>query len=229
MSFTPENSALKLTTEQEEHVNALVTADEIKSYLASVAAGEQGSAPIVMRDRYSPDVLIPLPTGDPRRAKAYAKILVINGQKHTIEAATEQELLVAENELMCRTFEGQLAVNNDGAQPRDENGRFTRIDDGDPSAKVELELKFKRGEIGADEFLARSGAIDRYLEDTGVPVEEMRQQAFTQKWAKATESFFHFQNSVSPRPNHPSGSGWPTYPPLNLRASCAASWVSAKS
>jgi hypothetical protein len=194
MSFTPQDSALKLNKEQEDHVASLASTEDIKAYLASVAAGEQGTAPIVQRDRYSPDVLIELPAGDPARAKAYGKTLNLNGQKIIIEAESETALLAKENQVMRDFFAGQPAVTQPDDEPaRDPaTGRFvepTRVHD--PAAKVELELKFKRGEISAAEYLNQSGAIEEYLESTGVPIQQLRSQAFTQSWADATTEFLN--------------------------------------
>jgi hypothetical protein len=75
-------------------------------------------------------------------------------------------------------------------QPRGTDGRFTRADD--PIAKVELDLKFKRGEISTAEYLEQSGAIDSYLESQGIPlvdlqasVAEKQNQRIAQSWEQA--------------------------------------------
>ena len=56
------------------------------------------------------------------------------------------------------------------------------------------------------EYLQESGAIDEYLENAGVPLEELKNavedkhtEQFTQSWASATEEFLH----------SPAGADWP--------------------
>jgi hypothetical protein len=69
-------------------------------------------------------------------------------------------------------------------------------------ARVDLELKFKRGEIGAKEFIEQSGAVKEYLTQQGVDLESLREATnthFEQSWAAATDEFL----------NSPEGSSWP--------------------
>ena len=70
--------------------------------------------------------------------------------------------------------------------------------------KAELELKFKRGEVSSDEYLAQSGAVKNYLEAQGVPLDELRDRLqedrhreYEGSWATATTEFLQ------------SGNDWP--------------------
>jgi hypothetical protein len=60
----------------------------------------------------------------------------------------------------------------------------------------ELERRFKRNEITTQEYLEQSGAVETYLENQGVPIDELREtveekrnQQFTQSWTDATATF----------------------------------------
>jgi hypothetical protein len=73
-------------------------------------------------------------------------------------------------------------------------------------AKADLELKFKRGDISAADYIEQSGAVKDYLERQGVPVEALKAtleksqlDQETQSWADATQVFLH----------GPAGSDWP--------------------
>jgi uncharacterized protein with FMN-binding domain len=193
-------SSIKETPELIEALKSAQTHEEMKAILAREAVAQR----VVTPDAYDPSVLIPTAPGTAPRA--YGKTITINGQKHIIEAATEAELLEKENAVMREIFAVQpAATQTDDAQPRDAQGRYTSVAD-DPAAKVELELRFKRGDITAVEYLRESGEIENYLRDTGVPIEELREAVvekqsakFTQSWADATQEFL----------NSPAGNTWP--------------------
>ena len=58
--------------------------------------------------------------------------------------------------------------------------------------RVELELKFKRGEISTDEYLAQSGAIERHLASQGLSLEALRaatDRGLINDWESATDEF----------------------------------------
>lgn len=64
------------------------------------------------------------------------------------------------------------------------------------AADAELELRFKRGELSASQYLEQSGAVAEYLAKQGIPVEELRAQVEQsrgnkeiQSWEQATEEF----------------------------------------
>jgi hypothetical protein len=76
------------------------------------------------------------------------------------------------------------------AQPRNERGQFVSADD--IAAKVELELRFKRGDIDAATYLAESGAIDQYLASQGITLQDLKQNAdknYEANWEASTTTF----------------------------------------
>lgn len=73
------------------------------------------------------------------------------------------------------------------------------------AADAELELRFKRGELSASQYLEQSGAVAEYLAKQGIPVEELRAQVEQsrgnkeiQSWEEATTVF---KNTI--------GADWP--------------------
>ncbi len=209
MSHTPEQSAIKVTPDVEAKLTTLVSSDEIRAYLAEVAVEQQ----LVTRDRFSPDILIPTEPGTAPRA--FARVLNINGFKHTVEAPSEIELERRVNALLRETFESGNTPG--GAAPgRDANtGRFVSAEDRGKADEArqaeivrqsELELKFKRGEFSTADYLSQSGAIEKHLADAGISVEDLRAsvaekqgERFTQSWSEATEAFL----------KSPEGASWP--------------------
>jgi hypothetical protein len=151
---------------------------------------------LVTVDAINPDVIYqnaqPVP-------KAFAKTITIGGVKHVIEAENEQVLLAKENAILHAAFAQPAAAVSEPL--RDPNtGKFvaateTRLTEEQQQralTAVELETKFKRGELSAKDYIAQSGAMEEFLADRGVPLATLQQMAgekFTQGWAQATELF----------------------------------------
>jgi hypothetical protein len=192
MAYTPENSAIRVTPEIEKHMQTLVSADEIKAYLAQVAVDQH----LVERDRFSPDLLIPTEPGTAPRA--FAKTVIVNGVKHIIEGSTEAELLANETQF----YRTQLQPASTETQRDSATGRFVAKEDADKATqeelvrKSDLELKFKRGEISAADYLDQSGAIETFLATNGIDLEALKTtseekagQRLATTWESATAEF----------------------------------------
>ena len=188
MSWTPENSAIRMTAELEKKIST-ASMEEIKDILAQAALDQQ----LVTRDSINPEVLLPtaLAGAAPKR---FGKVVVLNGIKHILEAEDELGLQKAENDLYRRLV-APAAEMQQSDQPRDAAGRFTSQPEQTPEdavAKAELELKFKRGEISTDDYLSQSGAIERHLETQGISLQDLKtatETAYQTNWESATESF----------------------------------------
>lgn len=197
MSFSPNDSGIKLDASLEKQIHAASSQYEIAEILRDAAVAQN----LVTRDHYSPDVL--LPVDRPGTPTAFATTITVSGQKHIVEGKTEAEM----NENLIAFYKQQLGDSAEptAERPRDsESGRFVaaRTDESDPVAKAELELKFKRGEISTDDYLAESGAIERHLEAQGVSVEALQQVTSDRTvagWQQATQEFL----------NSPEGASWP--------------------
>jgi len=186
MAFMPSDSAIKVPVNStlEEKVFNAKTHYEVAEILRQAAVDQH----LVQRDIYSPDVLIPVDQPAPGTPRAFAKSVTVDGEKHIFESATEE----GANEALLAFI--RESANEPAERPRDsESGRFVaRTDDTDPVAKAELELKFKRGEISTEDYLAQSGAIERHLEAQGISIEALQQatnERTAASWAQATQEF----------------------------------------
>lgn len=56
--------------------------------------------------------------------------------------------------------------------------------------RAELELKFKRGEISAKDYIQQSGAIDEVLAESGFDVQAAASAQFETNWSEAVDIFF---------------------------------------
>jgi hypothetical protein len=137
----------------------------------------------------------PQPTG-------LARSVTIAGKSFVIEGKTELELEQNQTALYRRVFAEPAAGTE---QPRDPaSGQFRATADQeraaaasvDAAAKVELDLKFKRGEISAAEYIEQSGAVKDYLAKEGVSIDALKTAvdqtqtaSYEQSWAQATEQF----------------------------------------
>jgi hypothetical protein len=135
--------------------------------------------------------------------RGYATTVNVNGQKIILEAESELELHQKEIETYRKLFASPAAAGTE--QPRDPaTGQFRATADQeraaaasvDAAAKVELDLKFKRGEISAAEYIEQSGAVKDYLAKEGVSIDALKTAvdqtqtaSYEQSWAQATEQF----------------------------------------
>jgi hypothetical protein len=186
MSFSPEDSRISVNPSLEERIFNAKTHYEVAEILRQAAVDQR----LVVPDRYSPDILLPVDPGTP---KAHAKTVTIAGKTHVFEAATEAE---ADAQLLAffRQNFGNQPTEQPAERPRDsDTGRFVaRNDEPDPVAASEIELRFRRGEISTEDYLAQSGAIERHLEANGVSIEALQAataERTTASWQSATEEF----------------------------------------
>jgi hypothetical protein len=196
---TPENSRITTDGEFERAVAAASSAEEIKSLMHDRAV-QQG---LVIPDRFSPDVLLPVDQPTPKR---FGKSVTVDGSKRWFEGDSELEVErrigdYFRETLAARDTNPARQQQQPTEQPRDAAGRFTTEQE-DLVAKTDLELRFKRGEISTDEYLAASGAIERHLAAQGVDMDALRDatgRRFEQSWEQATQEFL--QSSI--------GRSWP--------------------
>lgn len=151
-----------------------------------------------VRDAFNPDILIPVDPASIPQPKAFARTVVIQGQKFILEGGSESEL--DRREIEAR----KVAEAQPTDQPvRDANGRFVKqpTDAEDAAAQqrfvdaADLQLQFQRGEINVEEYLERSGvlgeAVEKALDERGVSeiVQERQGQKLQQSWESATAAF----------------------------------------
>jgi hypothetical protein len=189
MSFSPENSRIKVDASLEEQIHDATNVEQMKAILRAEALRQN----LIVPDVINASVLHEVDVAAPRR---FAKTVEIGGVKQTIEGNSELEVEQKLGEFYRTTFQHPVETTE---QPRNECGQFTaeqgKLDEAaqlEALAKAELELKFKRGELSTDDYLTASGAIERHLADQGVDMEALRDASATKlrvNWEAATAEF----------------------------------------
>jgi hypothetical protein len=164
--------------------------EQIKILMAERAV-QQG---LVKKDIYDPSVLIPTEAATAPAPQKVGKIVVLNGIKHSLVAADQEDLLAQELALYRGATAQIIATETRTEQPRDERGQFVAAEDA--ATKTELERAFQRGEISASEYIERSGAVANYLEKQGVPLADLQEAVaekqgarFENDWKTATDRY----------------------------------------
>lgn len=162
-------------------LNACETPEQIKELMHK----QELSRGLIRLD-WDDSYRIPIETPEPH---TFARTVVIAGQKHVLEGASELEVTRKETELFRRVFAEPITKTEPTEQPRNEGAE-------DAVAKAELELAFKRGDISVLEYLQQSGAIADYLAKQGVPLEKLKAQVsskqdeqFERSYKDATQTF----------------------------------------
>jgi hypothetical protein len=202
-------SSIKLTPEDEAAILQAGSAAEIQQILRARAQAQNLVAP----DRYSGDLLpVKQPTekARPYPHTAFAKSVTIDGKRLVAEAPTEAEAQAKLDDMV------RAAMSQPSPPARDpRTGKFVSRQPAQQQTqqeieaeslrvyeKTRLEQQFRLGEITAEEYLARTHAVDNYLAARGVDVDELAatgSAAFEQSWVQATEAFL----------NSPEGADWP--------------------
>jgi hypothetical protein len=184
MSFSPNDSAIKLDASLEEKIHAASSQYEIAELLKEAACSQS----LCVRDKYSPDILLALDRPAPGTPTAFVKTVTVEGTTHHFEGATDAE---ANEKLLAFVRE---TANEPAERPRErdsESGRFVARTD-DPVAMAELEIKLRTGQISTEQYLSESGAIERHLEAQGVSIEALKaatNERTTAGWQSATQEF----------------------------------------
>src|SRR6266699_435230 len=191
MAWTPNDSPINVTPDMQKALET-ANAEQIKEMMKQAAVDQR----LVVRE-WDSSILTPVTQGT--APQKVGKVVVLNGVKHTLEAATEQELLAKENAL----YRAQLQPATTTTSRQTEQ---PLVNQADADQKAALSLEFQMGRLTVDEYLQQSGAIDSYLADQGIDMDSLREVAASQQtertiqsWAEATEEF----------KNSSAGSSWP--------------------
>ena len=122
-------------------------------------------------------------------AVVYTRTETIGGREFTFEADTAAEL----DQMVLNAYRVASAVS----EPEPKVTEAPVIDPAvETMRRVELEMKFKRGEISPAEYIEQSGAVAEYLASQGVPVEALKKTVETQElhaveqsWGDAVDVF----------------------------------------
>jgi hypothetical protein len=177
MSFTPENAAIKVTKTLEEQLSAASCPSQVQEILHSHALLQKA-----VRVDWD-GCLYPAP-----QSAALQKTIVLNGVSHDVRGNSEKELLEAEASVYREHLSQPVATSSTTQQPAAEDQNLSR---------VELEVKFKRGEISTNEYIEQSGAVRDYLERQGIAGDGTDTVTFTKSWEEATNEFLHSEAGAS--------------------------------
>jgi hypothetical protein len=188
MSFTPENSRLKLTAAEEAKTKEMGHA-ELLEYLHTLSVDKN----LVQRDRFSPDVL--LPVEQKQEPVQLVKTFAINGKSYSITGETVDELTAKELDIHRAVLSGNPPEET-RVVSRDERGRFTSTAETQEDAamraanEAEYRLKMQRGEISVEDYIRETSALDNYLkENFGLDKQAIADKHEIDSWAAATQTF----------------------------------------
>lgn len=135
------------------------------------------------------------------QTQEFTRTEVIGGQEFIFTAPNELELerQITNALRVANALQSAAPVVEDVVDP----AAVQRQAEEQAAAKAELDLKFKRGEISAKEYIQQSGAFDEYLAEQGIPVAELKNSVeqnqnkrFEQSWADATQEFLNSQGGA---------------------------------
>jgi hypothetical protein len=144
------------------------------------------------RDSIAPEILHfeSMQRPDAAAAGTVSRVVTIRGVGTEFSASN---LLDLEKEIGAALQ--AAAVADAGTQPRGANGQFTSRREMNPAEKVELDLRFRRGELSAPEYLKQSGELENAFntfakEKLGVDPDELAaNQQMSAAWAAVTEQW----------------------------------------
>ena len=141
-------------------------------------------------------------------AKQFTRTEVIGGREFSFEAASELELerMVTNAYKIAFAIQPTETPKAPVVDPAIAAAEAQKAAEQQAADRAELELKFKRGDISAADYIEQSGAVKDYLAKEGLSVTDLKaavnktvadQEA--QSWSADVEQFL----------NSPAGSDWP--------------------
>lgn len=169
-------------------------ADTSSQLAADQAAAEKAAADKVIADQAANAA-----------NQSFTRTVEIGGRSFTFEGASEAEI----DRLELNAFKVAYAVREPEAAVAEvvvDPAEATRAAEAEVVAKVELDRKFRAGEITSADYIQQSGAMKEYLANEGVSIEALKavvetnkETQYEQSWAAAGEAF---RNSAA-------GADWP--------------------
>jgi hypothetical protein len=189
MSFSPNDSRIKVTRSLEDSIAEATNIEQMKVILREEALRTN----LIVPDAINSSVLHEVDVAAPRR---FAKTVEIGGIKKTFEGDSELEVEREYGAFLKETFSQPVDTTE---QPRNERGQFVaeqaKLDEAAQAEllrRSEIELRFKRGEIDSATMLRETGAIKQYLNDQGIDMAALQDASASklrQSWEAATEEF----------------------------------------
>jgi len=192
-----------------EDLRAAVIAEAEKQSTAAVTAAAEAAAKAAL-DKAAADAAVAA-AKTAEAAKGFTRTENIGGREFTFEAPTEVELERMINNALkvayaLRPTEEVHEVVPDAAAEAAAAAAAIKAAEAEAVAKIELEQKFKRGEISPLEYIKQSGALKDYLAENGVSIDALKSAVDTneraqdiQSWEEAGRLFI----------TTPAGHDWP--------------------
>lgn len=179
-----------LKSESFEDLRSLLHASVENSPALGITRDAQ-TGQFVRRDPLTPAAQVAEP-----EERVFSKTVKIGGKDFTFTDESEEGLT---NQIAsAQTVAENLQEDRSSVTPR--SVRKAESDAAlEAVRQAELSLAFKRGEISTADYLRESGALAQALRDSGVDVEKISEEQYTESWEKATKRFLY----------SPAGADWP--------------------
>lgn len=204
MAYGPQDSAIKVSSELEKQISETGSMGELLDALHQAALDQR----LVVPDAFDNSVLLEVERPAIPANAPHARVVVVNGVKHVLEARTEQELNEREIALYREQQSGEHAAHfrpqppHSAAPARDPNtGKFVSSQDSDTQQRAdeqrvvemqELETQFRLGQVSPAEYLQKSGAFEDALRRRGIDPEILAEQsaaADARRWQPIVDEF----------------------------------------
>jgi len=181
-------SPIKMTRALQDAVNNAGSAAEVAA-LMHAAGIEQGVISVGRDGEF---------VNDQPQPQKVNRSVTVEGRTFSVEGDTQAEVdaKIAEVIRSVQPNPTEQGRRAEAAAASEEEAEAARL-----IALTELDLKFKRGEISAADYIEQSGAVKNYLESQGVPLEILREKihgdqaekqaeaAIVSSWESATQRF----------------------------------------
>jgi hypothetical protein len=196
--ITPTGATLTESPEFQKAMESATTAEEIRAIIVEEAAKQnivvpnQPTPPRDAEGRFvSPETKEEpkVETKDEEKF-AYTDEFVIGGKKFTFEGDTPADI--------NRQVKAAIAAHDNATNPpkKEEPAAAAPKKGVTAEQKVALELDYRMGKIGLDEYLEKAGALDSYLEKKGIKVDKLKEvveervsKGEKDAWETATDTF----------------------------------------
>lgn len=206
-NLSPEiQEAIKNATSTEQ-IQALVLAEAQKQADAAAitadATAQKAAADKAAADQAAADAIAA------QAAEGLKRTVTIAGRDFEFTAASELEL----ERVINNAYQVAYAVQPESqvrqveiVDPAADAARQQAAADAEVARRADVELKFKRGEITAAQYIEETGAMADYLSKQGISVDALKatvehnqSNQFEKSWEQATQEFL----------NSPAGRDWP--------------------
>jgi trimeric autotransporter adhesin len=202
LKMTPELEAALRQASSTEAMQQLLSAErdrqtaEIAATEAATAqaAADKAAADKALADKAAADKA----AADKSAGEGFSRTEVIGGKELIFEGASQAEV----DQMVLNAYRVWAATGGQIAEVAVDPSVAEKVAADAAAAEAarlaDLELKWKRGEVSAKEYLEQSGALASYLEAEGISLDALKESveatqnsSYIQSWASATEQFLN--------------------------------------